>query len=67
MYPGCRVGHIWPDVLAEMSRDETMADLFEAGYTREDVLGALRILPFVGSCGLVSSLCCGAEMLMYWN
>jgi hypothetical protein len=24
-----------------------MEDLFRAGFTREDVLGALRVLPFV--------------------
>lgn len=28
-------------------RDQTMADLAKAGFTKEDVLGALRILPFV--------------------
>lgn len=29
------------------NRDQTMEDLSKAGFTREDVLGALRILPFV--------------------
>jgi hypothetical protein len=32
-----------------MDRNDTMQDLFKAGYKKDDILGALRILPFV--CG----------------
>ena len=49
MYPGCRVGHALARHVQEglMTRNDTMEDLFKAGYKKDDILGALRILPFV--------------------
>ena len=37
-----------------------MEDLYKAGFKRDDVLGALRILPFVGlpSAPLLSTISC---------
>lgn len=51
MYPGCRVGHALTLAMhvqqGLMTRNDTMEDLFKAGYKKDDILGALRILPFV--------------------
>lgn len=33
--------------LTDSSSNDTMKDLYEAGYTKDQVLDALRILPFV--------------------
>jgi hypothetical protein len=45
----CRSSLICHGVKA-YDRNDTMEDLFKAGYKKDDILDALRILPFVRLC-----------------